>query len=166
MLINQTYSPTQSTVLQKPITQRCPPSGLQGPINDKLKVDISPNTANQSTKKSSAAVVNNKPLSSATTPKTPLTSDRRRPMGKIRLLTSSDVAEKYNLLLDKRLVLLEKQIEQNVEQQNFFSEKKIKMNISKQQQDNLCLEKEEKLLKIDLLKAELRYKKTLLSTNI
>lgn len=92
---------------------------------------------------------------------------RRRPMGNVKVLTSSDVAEKYNLLLDKRLVLINKQIEENVELRNFSNEeRKIKLTILKQQQENMCLEKEEKLLKIDLLKAELKYKKSLLSTSI
>lgn len=36
--------------------------------------------------------------------------NRRRPVGGIKAMTSSDIDEEYNILLNKRLVVVEKQI--------------------------------------------------------
>ena len=66
---------------------------------------------------------------------------RRRPLKQMTTLTSSDVAHKYNLLLDKRLALVNTQVEE------------------------LKLKKEEKKMKFRVLK--ITYcKKTLLKQNL
>lgn len=66
--------------------------------------------------------------------RTPQSSSRRRPKQSINTLTSSDVAAKYNLLLDKRLVLVEKQIENMDREQEFLkTERKLKIDLLKLQ---------------------------------
>lgn len=68
--------------------------------------------------------------------------------------------------MDRRLVLIEKQLEQTVESKNFAQEKcKLKLKILKLQEENISLEKVEKLLKIELLKTEINYKRSLLATS-
>ncbi|KAJ8926625.1 hypothetical protein NQ314_020989 [Rhamnusium bicolor] len=62
---------------------------------------------------------------SSSTSKRALDSSRRRPTKTIRTLTSSDVSNKYNLLLDKRLVLVEMQIKQLDEEREFRRQKEM-----------------------------------------
>lgn len=50
------------------------------------------------------------PQSDKTQQKTPKSKNRRRPTTVVKTLTSSDVAKKYNLLLDKRLSLIDQQL--------------------------------------------------------
>ncbi|CAG9773815.1 unnamed protein product [Ceutorhynchus assimilis] len=58
-------------------------------------------------------------------------TNRRRPMIN-RALTTSDISEKYNLLLDRRLTLLEKQLGQHEENAKFQKEEqKLKQQPSK-----------------------------------
>lgn len=71
-------------------------------------------------------------------------ANRRRPV-LTRALTTSDISEKYNLLLDKRLIFINKQLSQQEEQANF--------------------QKEEQKLKLHVLKLEIEYKKRLLKNN-
>lgn len=88
--------------------------------------------------------------------KTTLLNNRRRPRTGIRALTSSDVAAKYNVLLDRRLVLIEKQIEQTNEMRNCaIEEAKEKKKLLQMQQEVQQLKKDEKKIKIDILKSEL-----------
>lgn len=86
-----------------------------------------------------ALEVNNPRSSSCQTPRQLLSSQRRRPVKTIQTLTSSKISEKYNLLLDKRLVLVEKQISQ------------VNMDINFKRQENS--------LKIQILELELESRK-------
>lgn len=143
--------------------KKCPPKHLSTPLSKELKNVLSststvltPTNDSRNTLKSS----NNK------TP-TVLKTNRRRPQTGVRALTSSDVAEKYNILLDRRLVLIEKQIEQANETKNFLrEEQKQKISLFKTQDENLSLEKEEKQMKIELLKLEVAHKRSLLTKNV
>lgn len=65
-------------------------------------------------------------------------SQRRRPVKTIQTLTSSKFGEKYNILLEKRLVLVEKQIDSLTQ--------------------DIQLKKEKHKLEIEILKAELEKK--------
>ncbi|CAH1103844.1 unnamed protein product [Psylliodes chrysocephalus] len=139
----------------KSISKRCPPQGFQKPLNEKLKVQptlkVMPPTLSLSCVSTSGTSNSNK---------TPKFSARRRPTGGVKTLTSSDFAEKY-VLLDKRSILVEKQIEQITEQQYFVrEEQKRKLKIFQQQEDNLNLEKEERKMKIELLQLEINKKKS------
>ncbi|KAF5272607.1 hypothetical protein FQR65_LT17325 [Abscondita terminalis] len=46
----------------------------------------------------------------AEVPKTPKSNSRRRPTTSVKPLTSSDIAKKYDMLMDKRLMLVEGQL--------------------------------------------------------
>lgn len=136
---------------------RCPPTGLQKPIHPKLLPNL------EATATTTTSV--NTPTNESGQDKTPR-SDRRRPVRGVRALSSSDVAEKYNILLDRRLVLIDKQLEQSTEAKNFAQEEhKQKIKILKLKEENLSLEKEEKFLKIEALKTEVKYKRSLLATS-
>ncbi|KAF5278537.1 hypothetical protein FQR65_LT15650 [Abscondita terminalis] len=74
-----------------------------------------------------------------------LPKNRRRPTTRITTLTSSDVAHKYNIILDRRLVLLEKQ----------------RLQIEEQ----VAYDREERKLKLEQLKLDVAYKKELLKQN-
>lgn len=90
--------------------------------------------------------------------------NRRRPQAGVKTLTSSDVSDKYNVLLDRRLVLIEKQIEQaNTEKSSVCEIQTQKKKLLKLQEEILNLEKEEKRIKIELLKLEVASKRSLLS---
>jgi len=69
---------------------------------------------------------------------TPTPKSRRRPATVVKSLTSSDVAKKYDILLDKRLCLVEKQLKHMDEDHA--------LNVLKKQ------------LEIDILRAELSSK--------
>lgn len=89
---------------------------------------------------------------------------RRRPQTGVKTLTSSNVAEKYDILLDRRLVLIEKQIDQaNTEKSSVCEMHNQKKKILKLKEEILNLEKEEKRIKIELLKLEVTSKRSLLS---
>ena len=95
-----------------------------------------------------------------------LHSNRRRPQAGIRALTSSDVSEKYNILLDRRLVLIDKQIEHTTQLQHYSrEEQKKKIEVLKAQEDILSLEREEKRLKNELIQLEIAYKKSIFKTS-
>lgn len=133
--------------------RNCPPGILQKPVNQKLMVSSS--CESKETEKDQTPALNN------STPNKKL-FNRRRPVGGIRALTSSDVAEKYNILLDKRLALVNKQLEQIVEIQHFArEEQQYKMSMLKLQEENLKLEIKEKKLKLEHIQLEISYKKTL-----
>lgn len=70
--------------------------------------------------------------------------NRRRPILN-RALTTSDISEKYNLILDKRLAILEKQLASH--------------------DDITRFQQEEQKLKLKLLQLEIEYKKSLIKTN-
>lgn len=53
---------------------------------------------------------------------------RRRPTQVVQALTSSKFAEKYNVLLDKRLILTTKQIE-DLEEEQVFKRKKRQLEL-------------------------------------
>ncbi|CAH0556533.1 unnamed protein product [Brassicogethes aeneus] len=128
-------------------SKRCPPTGLQKPINPKLLPKIEASSASKTVNTSAGGTNKNK------IPR----SDRRRPVGGLRALTSSDVGEKYNILLDNRLVLVEKQLEQIIESKTFAQEEhRQKIKILRLEEENLRLEKEEKLLKVELLKSKIQ----------
>ncbi|KAJ8915275.1 hypothetical protein NQ315_014783 [Exocentrus adspersus] len=60
---------------------------------------------------------------------TPSRTSGRRPTTAVKTLTSSHVAEKYNILLDRRLVLVEQQIEQGKEE-HLLTVRKRKLEIA------------------------------------
>ncbi|XP_031328881.1 uncharacterized protein LOC116159922 [Photinus pyralis] len=82
-------------------------------------------------------------LNEQSTSRTPLRSNRRRPVQQIKALSSSAVAEKYEQLLNKRLILVEKQILQ-------LEEDKI-------------MKKEKQRLELQLLELEIEIKKKTLN---
>lgn len=68
--------------------------------------------------------------------KTPLSTSRRRPTGSVKVLSSSLFAEKYDLLLDKRLILTDKLIEDIDEERTFKrKERKLKLELLQLQID-------------------------------
>lgn len=93
---------------------------------------------------------------------------RKRPnTSTIRTLTSSHVAEKYNVLLDKRLVLVKKQI-QEIEDCYAYTREKEKLEIQalKNKEDTERLKKQKLMLDIELLKLEIAQKKVSFVQNI
>lgn len=56
------------------------------------------------------------------------TKSRRRPTTILKPLTSSDIAKKYNLLLDKRLQLLDEQLK-HLDEEHSLNIKKRKLEI-------------------------------------
>lgn len=61
-------------------------------------------------------------------------SSRRRPTKTVTTLTSSDLSAKYNLLLDRRLVLANKQIQAIDSEQDFLKiERSLKIDLLKSQ---------------------------------
>ncbi|XP_074026333.1 uncharacterized protein [Leptinotarsa decemlineata] len=141
--------------------RKCPPGILQKPVNQKLMV--SPSCQSKETEKVQTSLSISVSTKNSSTPKAK-PFNRRRPIGGIRALTSSDIAEKYNILLDKRLALVEKQLEQIVESQNYAKEEQqYKSRMLKLQEENLRLDTKKKQLKLELLQFEISYKKSLLT---
>lgn len=62
------------------------------------------------------------------TPSRKRSCSRRRPTGSVKVLTSSLFAEKYDLLLDKRLILTDKLIE-DLEEERSFKKKEHKLKL-------------------------------------
>lgn len=83
--------------------------------------------------------------------KTALGSSRRRPTQIVKALTSSELSQKYNNLLDKRLEIatnLKKQIEQEITQSSIKHEREIALLDRQIEVEN---EKLKKLRRNDLL---------------
>lgn len=139
---------------QPNLKRKCPPEGLKKPISNELRNgEPVPSCSFRSSLSNSLVETHSHSSQNIDPSPAKKLKNRRRPQTGVKTLTSSDVSEKYNILLDRRLVLIEKQIEQaNTEQSSVCEMQNQKKKILKLQEEVLNLEKEEKRIKIELLK--------------